>query len=513
MICRCGALLLVIALPLTGIAQDSVLHHWSGALSPTHIRVNAMLSGACDSVRLVVDEDAQWGSPLYSAYLSADTAFNRMVPLWTSGLEPNTAYTYRFEVSGAMDTSAANTGHFSTPGEGPYSFQFVTGSCNTTGDHPVWSSMQALHPLFFLSTGDLHYGDPTSASVYEHRDAYVHLVYEKAPMRDFLRGAPIAHVWDDHDFCGNGSYGNAIGRSVAAQAFREHVPHYGLVDDTAVYQAFTIGRVRFILTDLRSEKDSSSMMSDAQRAWLHAQLLQARDSGLVTCWATPLSWNSSGYPENWGSQPAERTALSDWLLANHIDDLFMVSGDAHMLAIDDGANGDFSSGHNSPYRYPILQAAAINRIGSYKGGSYNQGGYFPNPTAGYGQFGQVIVDDDGTDVCVTFNGWRTDSMDTALTLINSYTFCRAPQNVDTFGTKPLAAAFDAWYADGALIIHGVPTGPQVDARIIDATGREVLAISTRSADEPIPISDLRAGTYVAIVRQEDKRAIVRFVID
>ena len=91
MICRCGAFLLVIALPLTGIAQDSVLHHLSGALSPTHIRVNAMLSGACDSVRLVVDEDAQWGSPLYSAYLSADTAFNRMVPLWTSGLEPNTA--------------------------------------------------------------------------------------------------------------------------------------------------------------------------------------------------------------------------------------------------------------------------------------------------------------------------------------------------------------------------------------------------------------------------------------
>ncbi len=40
------------------------------------------------------------------------------------------------------------------------------------------------------------------------------------------------------------------------QAYREVVPHYPLVHagDGPINQAFTIGRVRFVLTDNRSER-------------------------------------------------------------------------------------------------------------------------------------------------------------------------------------------------------------------------------------------------------------------
>lgn len=495
-------------------AQDSVLHHWSGALAHDRIRVHAQLSSPAASVRLLVDDDPFWGSPLWSPYMSADTTHDRVIPFRVTGLQPGTHYKYRFEVNGTVDASSANTGQFRTPAHGPYSFNFTTGSCNGSGEHPVWQSMQWMQPLFFLSSGDLQYGDPNSLDVNVHRWAYVDRIHMRHPMVDFLHTTPLAYMWDDHDFCGNNSDRNSIGKASAARAYREHVPHYKLVHDTAVYQAFTIGRVRFVLTDMRATKDSAHMMDSAQHAWFREQLLMARDSGWVACWTTTLSWSPISFPENWGSAQQERQQLANWLRDYGIDDLFILSGDAHMLGIDDGTNTDFSTGQNSPYRYPLLQAAALNRGGSYKGGTYNQGGFFPNPTAAFGQFGEVVVDDDGTDVCITLRGWRTDSMAAALTLINSYTFCRTPLAIDPSAVAPHATSgLRAWFDAGSgLHVSGATEGFQL--QVVDATGRTVHESTTvaNSSDSIIPLAGLRAGAYVGIVRTGAERAIVKFVV-
>lgn len=486
-------------------------HFWSGELTSSSIHVNAMVDTPCVSVRLVIDDDAQWASPLYSEFGNITDTTGGMVHLERAGLEPGAAYAYRFEVNGVVDTSAAHTGRFRTPEEGPMDFSFVVGSCNSDGNHPVWESMGSSHPLFFLSTGDLHYADPNSLDVQVHRDAYLDHVYLKPPMMGFFHGTPIAYVWDDHDFCGDLSTSASIGKASAARAFRENVPHYPLWDDTAVYQAFTVGRVRFILSDMRSGKTDSVMMSDGQYAWLKSELLLARDSGLVACWATPLSWNAIGYPENWGSQPDERTALSDWMRANGIRDLFILCGDAHMLAIDDGANGDFSTLADSPYRYPVFQAAAINRGGSYKGGTYDQGGYFLNPSDQYGQFGEVIVEDDGSDVCITFNGWRTDSMAAAISLMNTFTFCRQP----TVAAMPALEVplLRGWFADGALLIAGAGVSP-LTIRVFDMLGRSVER-STIEVPQPSlrhQLPDLRSGAYVALIGQGAMSFRLGFVV-
>ncbi len=493
------------------VAQDPLKHFWSGALTARSIRVNAMVDTLCVSIRLVIDDDAQWASPLYSEFGIITDTTGGMAHLERAGLEPGAAYVYRFEVNGVVDTSAAHTGRFRTPEEGPMDFSFVVGSCNSDGNHPVWQSMAAPQPLFFLSTGDLHYADPNSLDVQVHRDAYLNHVYLKPPMMGFFHGTPIAHVWDDHDFCGDLSTSASLGKASAAHAFRENVPHYPLWDDTAVYQAFTIGRVRFILSDTRSEKTDSVMMSDGQYAWLKSELLLARDSGLVACWATPLSWNAIGYPENWGSQPDERTALSDWMLVNGIRDLFILCGDAHMLAIDDGANGDFSTTLDSPYRFPVFQAAAINRGGSYKGGTYNQGGYFLNPSDQYGQFGEVIVEDDGLDVCITFNGWRTDSMAAAISLMNTFTFCRQPTVTATPALE--VTTLRGWFADGAILVAGAGASP-LTMEVFDMLGRSVEHSSTQVSQTSLrhQLRALRSGAYVATIEQGGTPFRFRFVV-
>jgi hypothetical protein len=79
----------------------------------------------------------------------------------------------------------------------------------------------------------------------------------------------------------------------------------------------------------------------------------------------------------------------------------MVSGDAHMLAFDDGSHTDYSGSGRAGF--PLLQAAALDRKPSVKGGPYS-GPVLP----GAGQFGLVHVEpgDDGVRLTVEGVDWR-----------------------------------------------------------------------------------------------------------
>ncbi|MFW2334417.1 hypothetical protein, partial [Ilumatobacter sp.] len=81
-----------------------------------------------------------------------------------------------------------------------------------------------------------------------------------------------------------------------------------------------------------------------------------------------------------------------------VDNLVMVSGDAHMVAIDDGTNSAYASDGGGGF--PVLHAAALDRPGSVKGGPYSEGA-FPGP----GQYGKIeITDDGGATIGVRLSG-------------------------------------------------------------------------------------------------------------
>jgi hypothetical protein len=75
----------------------------------------------------------------------------------------------------------------------------------------------------------------------------------------------------------------------------------------------------------------------------------------------------------------------------------VVGGDAHMVALDDGTKTDYSTERTGGF--PLLQAGALDRPGSIKGGPYSDGA-FP---AG-GQFGELEFHDDGETVEVVLRG-------------------------------------------------------------------------------------------------------------
>jgi hypothetical protein len=156
--------------------------------------------------------------------------------------------------------------------------------------------------------------------------------------------------------------------------------------------------VRFLVTDTRSERTSSSMLGPAQESWLLGELANA-DAWAAVVWVNPDPWIAPDDPsrDDWGAFASERRRIADAIARMGIANLVMVSGDAHMVAIDDGSNSDFSSAGGGGF--PVLHAASLDRPGNVKGGPYSEGAF-----GGAGQFGLVHVHDDGTSVSLELEG-------------------------------------------------------------------------------------------------------------
>lgn len=424
------------ALMLTGLAQLALMapvmgqeatYFWSGRLTPESILINAKMSADC-SVRAAVSTDPNFSTVVYSAPQNAvNSTNNRIVSLPVSGLVPSTQYYYRFEVDGGLITTAAGLGRFRTAVDGPMSFSFIHAACAFTSDHAAYSKMAEHETLFYLNAGDLHYANISTASVVDHLEAYEDEVLSKTRSADLLKSRPIAYVWDDHDYCGDNSFGAVTGREAARLAYQQYVPHYELgagSGDVPIYQAFTIGRVRFIMTDLRSERVSGvTKMGLAQKNWFKSEVLAARDNGQIIAWVSPTSY-SGNITDNWGGYPDERAELANFFRDNDIRNMFILSGDAHMVAVDNGSNADFSTGAPNPHRYPIFQSAAINNFGSNKGGTYSEG-VWTNPFVTSGQYGLVTVTDDlDSTVCVEFKAYRVEGIFGSQSTLVTYNFCR-----------------------------------------------------------------------------------------
>jgi len=244
----------------------------------------------------------------------------------------------------------------------------------------------------------------------------------------------MAYGWDDHDYGPNNSFRQAPGQGAAQQVYREYVPHYDLAQDATtqpIYQAFTVGRVRFILTDLRSARTSNSvpdsvktMMGAEQKAWFKEQLAQARDQYPVVAWVSSMPWigEDSSAEDRWAGFAAERRELATYIDSIGVaDQLVILSGDAHMVTLDDGTHNDY--GQDGGGGFPVVHAAAFDQIGSVKGGPYTHGPY-PNPFALFGRTdGQFVLmdvrDDGGDEVCVAWTGKRYETdTDQLVTLLD-----------------------------------------------------------------------------------------------
>ena len=415
---------------------------WAGAVTTSTARINARIAQDTPQVRLLISERPDLRAARYSAPHVAQTLLNdRVVSIAVDDLLPDTSYYYALEVAGQVDQS--KRGQFTTPAEGSFSFTFALASCAQTGStHPVFNTIRAHQPLFLLHMGDLHYAniEENDASLYQ---AAFRAVLTAPPQAALYRSTPIVYIWDDHDYGPNNSDATAPGREAARLTYQQYVPHYPLAvgeGNVPLYQAFTVGRTRFIVTDLRSERapdftpddGSKSMLGETQKVWLKQELLAAKDRYKLIVWVSSVPWIAPAEEgeDHWGGFSRERQEIADFIVANGIEAMLMVSGDAHMLAIDDGRNNHFATDGEGP-GFPVFQAAALDRFGSTKGGPYSHG-----TAPGRGQFGLVTVEDHGGEsITVTLSGRNS-----ADEVLMAHTFTVSPTLAPVAGsdlrTKP-----------------------------------------------------------------------------
>jgi hypothetical protein len=223
-----------------------------------------------------------------------------VVAFTVEGLQPNTQYYYALEIGGRIDRK--KRGEFKTfPAPGPASFEMAFASCGRTGStRDVYDRIREHHPLFYMNMGDFHYQDIRTNRASLFRAAY-DAVLASPQQGDLYRAVPFVYMWDDHDYGGNNASKKSPTHKAARNTYDEYVPHYPFADshqEAPIYYSFDVGRVKFILTDLRSERDDpkdkddakKSIMGEKQKQWFKDELLAANGKYPLICWMSSVPW-------------------------------------------------------------------------------------------------------------------------------------------------------------------------------------------------------------------------------
>lgn len=150
-------------------------------------------------------------------------------------------------------------------------------------------------------------------------------------------------IWDDHDIEDNWQYGTSLPYPYARGAFDLYVGAHNpapRVPGEASF-AFEAGDAAFYLLDVRSHRNNNSnpdgpsktMLGGALKADLKAWLLAtpARFKFLIS----PVMWSNHGTTGNdsWFGFQTERQEILDFIRANHICGVVLLSGDQHWSGV------------------------------------------------------------------------------------------------------------------------------------------------------------------------------------
>jgi alkaline phosphatase D len=330
------------------------------------------------------------------------------------GLEPAT------EHFAGLRPGTGTLARFRTFSPGPCDFVVAFSSCaggtrlmplSHVSNSGVFAALAALDPHLFIHMGDLHYYNiPGPAEPVEEVAGLFRRAFDRVLSQErqalFYRRTPLVYMWDDHDYGTDNSDGRSPTKAGVRHFYASDVPHYPTPlapsADGPIAQAFDIGRVRFLLTDLRSERrpDERTMMGARQLEWFLGELDRAaREAVPLTVWVNSVPWiTADGDLEGWGRFADERRRIGERITSLGLSDRFVViTGDAHMLAFDDGR-------HNPHGGFVVAQAAPLDRFVRKKGGPYS---HEPSGQRN-GQFGVLRITDDGTMLTAQLEGHRYD---------------------------------------------------------------------------------------------------------
>ncbi|GAX17279.1 hypothetical protein FisN_10Lh134 [Fistulifera solaris] len=351
----------------------------AGALTSQSVQFKVRLNGNYGQRFLVSKEpidEYQEGSPSYLMDAPLESLFTQPDPtqdFLLYGLEPSRRYYYA-RVAPTFDLLHQGSVQTAPPDNVRSNFTFVTtGSAFTGSQNPVFEEMAKENPLFFLKLGNLHYGDVSGEL--ETRMKFLDQVMGSTTQEQLYTQAAFSYMWNDRDYLGENTLGDEPGREAALESYKFAIPSHQ-PPEAPLYQAYTIGTVRFIISDLRSEATADSIMSDTQREWLKTELSKAGDYDFVI-WVTPSTWMGDVdlTQNDWTGRPVDRVEFSKFISALPSQNVLALSAGTEMFAFDDGshtAQGNFSQGQ-TVMSFPLLMSGPVDRLGRVVEARYSEG--------------------------------------------------------------------------------------------------------------------------------------------
>lgn len=164
---------------------------WSGAVTSREAEVRSLPASDHQQARLALSTD----SGLRAArFVDAREDGGRVIGFELDGLEPDTQYFYAVEIDGELDM--VRSGTFRTFPAGPASFTVAIGACARVGSNgQVFDTIRELNPLFYLITGDLHYGDNGRNDIDRYREV-MDLTLSMPAQAALYEALPVAYMWD-----------------------------------------------------------------------------------------------------------------------------------------------------------------------------------------------------------------------------------------------------------------------------------------------------------------------------
>jgi alkaline phosphatase D len=374
-------------------AADSVFRHGVASGDPLVDRVILWTRVTTDGgdavdVRWTVAEDARLSRVVARGETRTGAARDYTVKVDVAGLEPGTAYYYRFEALGAPSA----TGRTRTlPGADVERIRLAVASCSNLpfGYFNAYAAIAARPDLdAVLHLGDYlyeypnaQYGDGTALGRIPAPDREIlrldeyrtrHAQYKADPdSQEVHRQHPFIVVWDDHELANNAWQGGAQNhnpdegegdwyarRHAAVQAYYEWMPvrEHGSVRHPRLYRTLSFGTLadlimldgRLVSRDAQAasredvaviEAPGRSMLGRAQEAWLGGEFTESVRAGIawqILGQQVPFAPQSRpGEPsvsvDNWDGYRAARDRMFDLVEQTGVTNLAVLTGDVHSV--------------------------------------------------------------------------------------------------------------------------------------------------------------------------------------
>lgn len=250
--------------------------------------------------------------------------------------------------------------------------------------------------LQFSHLGDIHYEDiGSSGSQAEVNGAFrEHLIQSQAKF--MYSGQGMTYTYDDHDSGPNNNRMDTTGftnfNTWHRNAINEFFPRYdeptmtGTGWDDTIAQEWDIGRVRFIMPDVRIYRGSTGLsptklLGDGttynglstkdQKQWIKDRMTAATTDGIkLVVFYCITAWRGSSLEhETWNTGfPVEKAEMGDFFADNDIPELIIVGADTHLSGVDDGdlaandtTKGKFTAINVGPIKVKISQNTEVVR--------------------------------------------------------------------------------------------------------------------------------------------------------